>query len=62
MVNREFRAKMMDYLNNIVSYFPETIQGRVSTPSENNLFTEREYTHRKVLDKYWVTEFHHSVA
>ena len=61
-VDGEVRVKMIDYIKKIVSKFPETIQGRVATPAAYQLFTVREDTNRNVLDKYWATGFHHSVA
>ena len=41
-VDGEVRVTMTDYLNNIVSEFPETIQGRVATPSVEHIFKVRE--------------------
>ena len=37
----EFREKITDYLKKIVSDFPETIQGRETTPASEHLFTVR---------------------
>ena len=42
---------MADYLRKVVSDFPETIQERVATSEEYQLFTVRYNTVRKLLDK-----------
>ena len=41
-VDGEFRVKMTDCLKMIVSDFPGTIQGRVTTTSSYHPFTVRE--------------------
>ena len=47
-----FRVKILDYLKKILYDFPDSIQGIVVTQAEKNLFTVREYTNRKLWDKF----------
>ena len=61
-VDEEFGVTMTYFLNKIVSDFPETIKGRVTTPSAEHLLKVRECANRKILGKYWATAFHHSVT
>ena len=61
-VDRDVRVIIRDYLNKIVSDFSDKIQGILETLSAEHLFTVREDTGRKVLDKDWATAFNHSVA
>ena len=61
-VDEEFGVTMTYFLNKIVSDFPETIKGRVATPSAEHLLKVRECANRKILGKYWATAFHHSVS
>ena len=61
-LDEDVRVTMMDYLKNIVYEFPETIQGRVKTPATDPLSIVREDANMKLLEKYWATTFHHSVA
>ena len=51
-VDGEVKVKIAYDLNNIVPDFTETIQGRVSTPSAEHLFTVREDSDRKLLGEY----------
>ena len=62
LVYGEFRVKMTYYLNKIVYNFPDTIQVIVATPEAEHIFTVMEDTDRKLLDEYFSTAFHHSVA
>ena len=41
---------MTDYLGNVLSNFPDTIQVRVATPLVEQLLTVRYKTDRKILD------------
>ena len=58
----EVRVAIMDYLKKILSDFPETIHGRVTTPAAYHLFTVRGDSDRKLLGEYWDTAFHQSVT
>ena len=60
-MDRDARVKMINYLKKIVSEFLDTMQGIVTTPTADHLFTVREDFYRKLLDEDWATEFHHSV-
>ena len=45
----------MYYIKNILSEFPDIIQVRVTNPASDHIFTVREDSDRKLLDKYWST-------
>ena len=51
LVDGYVSVTMTDYPKKIVSDFTETIQGRVKTPASEHLFTAREDTDRKLLEK-----------
>ena len=61
-VDGEVRVTMMDYLNKVVSEFPDTIQGIVTTPAADHLFIVRRDTDRKLLEDDRATAFHISVS
>ena len=58
-VDEEFGVTMTYFLNKIVSDFPETIKGRVATPSAEHPFKFMEDTYRRLLEEDCDTAFHH---
>ena len=61
LVDREVRVTMTYYLKKILSEFHETIHGSVENLAADHMFTVREDTDSKLLDKYQSTAFHHTV-
>ena len=53
---------MTEYLRKFLSDFHETIQGRVTTPAADHLFTVRYNTYRKLPEKEQSAAFNHAVA
>jgi hypothetical protein len=67
-MDMEFRDKgtlhvsMITYLKNVIGGFPEKIEGRAATPAADHLFTVREESKARPLDKDRALAFHHTVA
>jgi hypothetical protein len=55
-------VSMVDYLKNVISDFPETIQGKAATPAADHLFKIRDKKEAKPLEVERALAFHHTVA
>jgi hypothetical protein len=55
-------VSMFAYLKNVISDFPELIQGRAATPAHDKLFVVREEGEGRKLSEEQALVFHHTVA
>jgi hypothetical protein len=56
------QVSMIMYLKNVIGEFLEKIEGRAATPAADHLFTAREESIARPLDKDRVLAFHHTVV
>jgi hypothetical protein len=55
-------VSMVEYLENVISEFPEMISGKAATPAGNHLFHIREGKEAKALEEERSLAFHHTIA
>ena len=55
-------VSMFKYLKNVISEFPELIEGRAATPAHDKLFVIRDDKDVKKLNEKQALAFHHTVA
>ena len=55
-------VSMFKYLKNVISEFPELIEGRAATPAHDKLFVIRDEEDAKKLNEEQALAFHHTVA